>query len=138
MKQVSLFLEYVPDKNKILDRIFSEVENYDNMDVVALTSLACYQLDKLDMEFSFPEDYDWPQKAHVDDLELCIRLTKDFTAKAFTMSFIEAALVKTNWQEFIDKYKSKMNPQKVYYCGNDFELLIEACKEKFNGFEKLD
>ena len=64
---ITLLLEEVP-KGKQAEELKKITDGSKDIDIVALTPLACYELDKVGFDYSFPEDYHYPERLNIKEV----------------------------------------------------------------------
>jgi len=117
----SLFLEYLPSIFQIKEEI--NFGNYVN--IMALTPLACYQLDKLNIQYSIPEDYYYPELIDV----------KDFSEyNVFCLNELEKEETKQYWKRFLKEYKTIFNVKWIDYVGDQYKILKNLINKHNNEY----
>lgn len=121
---IYLFLEYVPEEI-IKDANEGETDYF----FVALTPLACYQLDEAGLAYAIPEDYAYPR------MEYDFKSIED---NLFCLSHLEVIHTFKFWMEFVKNIKINCEKDRVIYFGKAFAILKEECRRELSCYEEQD
>ena len=87
--------------------------------ILALTPVACYQLDKINVSYKMPTDYMYPRVVEPVDFEIPV----------FNLILSETKQTEDYWQRLIDCF----NGYEIKYYGTEFKVLkrlLDKGKEK--------
>jgi len=97
--------------------------------VLALTPLACYQLDELNIEYEIPEDYHYPERLNIKEVYDSFEFNKDII-NIFVLSLLEVKETETFWRKFLDVYFEKNKIDDIKYFGTDYKILQGVLYER--------
>ncbi len=123
---VCLLLEEVKTK-EILNFFKTEELQGGDVDIVALTPVACFELDKLDMKYKTPDEYFLPER-----IEGREESKKGLYSSIFSIYILESCETFFYWSKFLEKYFNEHpDVERVYYIGSEFAHLINYCFDSF-------
>ena len=124
----TIFLEYIPDKFK--DKL-KELNDYS---IVALTPKACYELDKMDIEYDIPDNFYFPEEVDIKHLfeEVSkVEFPKDISF-IYLIQWAHSFRAMRYWAYFISSYFIDKKIGDIFYFGNEYKILLEVLRNKFS------
>ena len=107
---IHYFLEYLPPYSYRFKR----------SNIVALTSLACYQMDKGCMRYDLPENYAYPKRLDMEDIRSKLVNTRMSVFIEHCLQYEEASRY---WDEFIENYIDRNKIERIIYYGSSLKYL---------------
>ena len=128
----SFFVEEIYDPEGFKKQLIEKREYH----ILALTPLACYQLDVLECEYNIPDDFLFPSELTVDVIKEII----DDCKSAGSMSVVYGGIVRaTNyWNHFLKIYLDRVKPKKIEYEGEKLEWLLSELRKASVSHEGTD
>jgi len=114
------FLEYLP--NEIVSDL---MQNNADIDIIALTPKACYELDLYEIEYQIPEDYYYPQRIDIEET-----YKDEVKIGVFALHVFEREETEECWREFINVYTQENGMLDSTYYGD--QLLLKGILLKEN------
>ncbi len=106
---IHYFLEYLPFN------MYSDKGKF-----VALTSLACYEMDKYSIEYDLPENYAYPKRLDMEEIRSKLVNTRMSVFIEHCLQYEESSRY---WDEFIENYIDRNKIERIKYYGNSLKYL---------------
>jgi len=98
---------------------------FSNYCLIALTPTACYQLDRMNLKYSIPEDYCYPKRIDVRKAFGEYKNKSKVFVKSLALSFLEREETDKYWGEFVDSLvRSYGKNVEFLYWGNTLALKV--------------
>ena len=107
---IHYFLEYLPPYSYRLKR----------SRIVALTPLACYQMDKSFMKYDLSENYAYPKRFDMEKIRGKLVNTRMSVFIEHCLQYEEASRY---WDEFIENYIDRNKIERLKYYGSSLKYL---------------